>query len=51
MEKKNIIIKSKFGNIKIINIRIYVSIIFIYNPYLLKYIILVSHKIVSFQEK
>ena len=40
----------KFGNIKIIIIRMYVSIIFMYNPYLLKDVILVSHKIVSSQD-
>ena len=36
--------KSKFGNILIINIRMYVIIIFIYKPYLPEDVILVSHK-------
>ena len=48
---QNIITKSKFGNIIIINIMMYVSIIIIYNPYLLQDIILGSHKIFSSQKK
>ena len=49
--KKNIRAKSKFGNIRVINIMMYVAIIFFVSPYLLKDIILFSHKILTSQEK
>ena len=49
LQKNNIITKLKYGNIRIINIMMYVTIF--YNPYLLKDIILSSHKIVSSQDK
>ena len=50
-EIHNIITKSEFGNIQIINMMVYVSFFIMYNPYLLKDIILVSQKIVISQEK
>ena len=48
---QNIIKKLKFGNIQTINIRMYVSTIFMYKPYSRDDLILMSHKIVSSLEK
>ena len=48
--KNDFITKSKLGNIQIINIMMYVTILFV-NLYLFRDIILFSQKIVSSQEK